>query len=54
MNRYRSPGNYGFSNYVDRALIDQMEANGVLRRVAWPIESIIADLYEVNEATPRE
>lgn len=47
--RYRSPGNYGFSPLIDRRLMDQLVEQGVVERVDWPLESDRADLYRVLE-----
>jgi hypothetical protein len=47
--RYRSPGNYGFSQRIDRRLMDQLVEQGVVERVDWPLESDRADLYRVLE-----
>jgi hypothetical protein len=47
--RYRSPGNYGFSQLIDRRLMDQLVEQGVLERIDWPLESDRADLYRVLE-----
>jgi len=45
--RYRSPGNYGFSDWPTRDDLARLVEAGWLRRVSWPIESETADLYEV-------
>ncbi len=45
--RYRSPGNYGFSDWPAREDMSRLVEAGLLRRVDWPIESETADLYEV-------
>lgn len=49
IDRYRSPGNYGFSPLVDRRLMDQLVEQGVVERVDWPLGSDRADLYRVLE-----
>lgn len=48
--RYRYPGNYGFTDYVTKERLNEMVSNRVLSRVPWPIESEEADLYALVEA----
>jgi hypothetical protein len=49
--RYRSPGNYGFSNWPQTEDIEAMIDSGVVRRVEkWPFESQSAELLEVNRS----
>lgn len=45
--RYRSPGNYGFSDWPQRSDIDQLLADGIVERVAWPFETMRAELLKV-------
>ena len=45
--RYRSPGNYGFSSYVQRELLQEMVDQGLLERVDWPVLSDVAELFRV-------
>ncbi|MGN6548061.1 MAG: hypothetical protein ACTHK7_23705 [Aureliella sp.] len=46
--RYRSPGNYGFSDWPQPADIEQMIASGVLSRIAWPLDKDSVELLKVN------
>ncbi len=48
--RYRSPGNYGFSDYFTRERMQQFVDDGVLERVSWPIESEIADCFTLSQS----
>lgn len=45
--RYRSPGNYGFSDWPTRGDLAGLVEAGLLSRVSWPMESETAELYEV-------
>ncbi len=45
--RYRSPGNYGFGSWPQRSDIDQLIADGVVERVAWPFEAARVELLKV-------
>ncbi len=45
--RYRGPGNYGFSDWPSREDLANLVENGVLRRVDWPIDADSAELFEV-------
>jgi hypothetical protein len=47
MERYRSPGNYGFASSVTRELFADLTNAGIVSRVAWPIPSEFVELYEV-------
>jgi hypothetical protein len=46
--RYRSPGNYGFTDYITHALLQSMVEHGVLEPVQWPVEATVAQLYRVR------
>lgn len=48
LSRYRSPGNYGFSDWPTRAYVDELAASGLLKRVEWPIESEFVELFTVE------
>ncbi len=45
--RYRSPGNYGFSDWPQPADIDEMLEQSVVERVDWPIASEQVELLRV-------
>ena len=45
--RYRGPGNYGFSDWPSREDLANLVEFGVLRRVDWPIAADSAELFEV-------
>jgi hypothetical protein len=48
LERYRQPGNYGFSEWPGRADIEQLIVVGLIRRVpAWPFDNSQAELFEV-------
>lgn len=47
IDRYRSPGNYGFSSWPNRSNMQSMIDGGVLRRIEWPIDARSAELFEV-------
>ncbi len=47
INRYRSPGNYGFSTWPTPEAIAALVDEGLLSRVEWPIDSKSVELYEV-------
>lgn len=46
--RYRSPGNYGFSDWPQPADVEQMIADGVLSRVEWSIPKGSVELLKVQ------
>jgi hypothetical protein len=48
--RYRSPGNYGFTDYVTPALVhdELVRAQGILRRVDLPIDPAYGEVFEVR------
>ncbi|MCC6510886.1 MAG: hypothetical protein IT423_17425 [Pirellulaceae bacterium] len=46
--RYRSPGNYGFSQWPQREDIQQLVASGVISPVAWDIGQEQAELFQVE------
>ncbi len=48
LERYRSPGNYGFSDWPTRDDFAKLAEVGLLKRVNWPISSETADLYAVD------
>ncbi len=45
--RYRSPGNYGFSDWPTRADMAKLAESGLLRRIAWPVAEENAELFAV-------
>lgn len=47
VDRYRSPGNYGFSNWPTHTELQTMVEQGVFKAVEWPIDSRAAELFEV-------
>ncbi len=47
INRYRSPGNYGYSTWPTPEAIAALVDEGLLSRVEWPIDSKSVELYEV-------
>ncbi|MFO0939485.1 MAG: hypothetical protein U0930_01830 [Pirellulales bacterium] len=47
IDRYRSPGNYGFSSWPTSSEMQAMVEGGLLRRVDWPIDARAAELFEV-------
>ena len=49
ISRYRSPGNYGFSDWPTRpGRIATLVESGLLKPVGWPISGEIAELFEVD------
>jgi hypothetical protein len=47
--RYRSPGNYGFTDYVTRARLRELaDEQGVLRRVELGLDPEVAEVFEVT------
>ena len=49
--RYRSPGNYGFSTWPQRSDMDALVDESVLVRVDWPFTEFV-DLFKVAEQNP--
>lgn len=45
--RYRTAGNYGFSDWPSHADIGELLESGVIRRVEWPIAGEAAELFQV-------
>ena len=51
LERYREPGNYGFSPYITRSLFDELVAQGILEELVYPLvedQPIIEGLYRVT------
>lgn len=47
--RYRSPGNYGFTEYVTRDCIRELvEQQGILRRLDWGLDPTMGEVFEVT------
>ncbi len=46
--RYRSPGNYGFSKWPQPSDIEAMIAADIVKRVQWDLGKDRADLLEVK------
>ena len=51
--RYRQPGNYGFSDTIQKETFEKLVSQKLLRHQTWPILSETADLFVV-EAEPQE
>lgn len=52
--RYRSPGNYGFSDFVQPEQFDRLEQAGVLRRIPLPEEQAGGPIALYRVVPPRE
>jgi hypothetical protein len=49
--RYRSPGNYGFSPWPEKKDMQQLVESGVLKPVDWQLDEKSHQLFEVVNAT---
>ncbi len=49
--RYRTPGNYGFSSWPTHADIDQMVDEGLLKPVVSPVDPEIVEILEVEQGS---
>lgn len=50
LHRYRSPGNYGFSDWPTRESIDELIRSGIARKDAdWPFDSAELELLQVDD-----
>jgi hypothetical protein len=47
--RYRTPGNYGFSDWPNREVINNLLEAGVVCRVEWPIQAEVAEIFEIPD-----
>lgn len=45
--RYRSPGNYGFSDWPSRDDIKKLTESGVVRPIEWPFATDSTELFEI-------
>ncbi len=54
IDRYRSPGNYGFSTWPTSEDLRAMLASGLIRPVPWPVDSRSAELFEVIDSNAQK
>ncbi len=47
IDRYRSPGNYGFSDWPQQTDSQSLQSEGVLERIDWPVNGV--ELFKVRE-----
>jgi hypothetical protein len=47
--RYRSPGNYGFSDWPQRSDIESLVERGIFERVAWPFDPRLVELFRIRQ-----
>jgi len=51
--RYRSPGNYGFTDYVIREVFDELASQGILKKIEGKFPQHLGELYRVVESSQR-